>query len=435
MIGIGQEINIYDEDTLSALKMAIENGSIDIDALKRDAEEMKRKSALDKHEHKIWQGSDGNWYTFVPDDTKDKKRRKVKKKERDDLIEYLVNFYSDNDTGEYANPNLTFAEAYVLWQKNSKEYENVQPSTIERRECDYKRFIKDTELDKKPLRLTTERDILMFLQNINLEYRNKIGSKAFNNTKSIISGTFAYAKVYLCIDCMLVKELLATYKAPSNSFKKVNQEHQVFMDDEADMIIKEIREKHWEDQRYLALLFMLTTGIRLGEMVALKTTDFLDGNKLHIQRTLTKGRDKNGKYYRKVEDRTKTDSSNNIIYLSEEALIVYNQMMKIRTDNEISCDYLISENGDFVSDCKLDKTLRKLCEDLGIPVRGCHKLRKTYCSYLLELNVPAKVVQNQMRHSCFQTTESHYYYSTKSENAVRNEINKCNRIDRMALSS
>ena len=79
MIGTGQEINIYDVDTLNALKLAIENGSIDLDALKRDAEEMKRKSALDKHEHKVWQGSDGNWYTFVPDVTKDKNRRKVKK--------------------------------------------------------------------------------------------------------------------------------------------------------------------------------------------------------------------------------------------------------------------------------------------------------------------------------------------------------------------
>ena len=207
------------------------------------------------------------------------------------------------------------------------------------------------------------------------------------------------------------------------------------MDDEVDMMIKEIRDKHWEDQRYLALLFMLTTGIRLGEMVALKTTDFLDNNKLHIQRALTKGRDENKKSYRRVEDRTKTDSSNNIIYLSEEALIVYNQLMKVRLKNEVSCDYLISENGDFVSDCKLDKTLRKLCSDLGIPVRGCHKLRKTYCSYLLELDVPAKVVQNQMRHSCFQTTESHYYFSTKSEKAVISEINKCNRINRLASSS
>lgn len=30
----------------------------------------KRKELLEKHPYSIWEGSDGNWYTYVPDDTK-----------------------------------------------------------------------------------------------------------------------------------------------------------------------------------------------------------------------------------------------------------------------------------------------------------------------------------------------------------------------------
>lgn len=426
---------MYDEEILEALQMGIANGSIDIDALKQDVKMKKRETALARHRHNIWQGSDGNWYTYVPDDTKPKNRRKVKNKNRDSLIEYLVFFYTENETQAYVKPNITFKEVYEKWQDYCREVHNVTDRTIDKRDCDYRRFIQDTELDSLPIGMITERHILRFLDNMIKENMGKIGSRAFNNTKGVIAGVFRHAKIYLRVECILIGELLAAYRAPINAFKKVSKENQVFMDDEVEMMIKEIHAKHWNDSRYLAILFMLTTGVRLGEMVAIKTTDFLAGNKLHIQRTLTKSKGPDGKNHRAIEERTKTDSSNEIIYLSEEAMVVYEQMMKVRLMNGEMCEYLMSENGDYISDCKIDKAIRKLCDDLGIQPRGCHKLRKTYCSYLLEINVPAKVVQNQMRHSCFQTTQNHYYYSTKNENAIKEEINKCNRVTAIALSS
>ena len=103
-----QEINIYDEDTLDALKLALANGTIDIDALKHDAYMKKRENSLSKHKHKIWEGADGNWYTFVPDDTKPKNRRKVKRKDRDSMIEFLVRFYSGEGVPACASSSLAF---------------------------------------------------------------------------------------------------------------------------------------------------------------------------------------------------------------------------------------------------------------------------------------------------------------------------------------
>ncbi len=426
--GMEQEINIYDEETLDALKMALANGKIDIDALKHDAYMKKRENSLSKHQHKIWEGADGNWYTFVPDDTKPKNRRKVKRKDRDSMIEFLVRFYSGEGDKGYVNANITFAEVFLKWQKYSEEMHLVRPSTIDRRECDYQRFIEGELINSMPMCLINEGHILMFLDKLIQEHMGKIGAKAFNNTKSIISGTFQYAKIYLRVDCMLVKELLATYKAPINAFKKVNQHNQVFMDDEVDLMVKKIRKDYWYNPRYVAILFMLTTGLRLGEMVALKTTDFLPGNKLYVHRSLTKEKLPNGKHHRIISETAKTDSSIDTIYLSGEAVAVYEQLMKIRLMSGEASDWLCSENGDYISDCKIDKALRSLCRELNIPVRGCHKLRKTYCSYLLELDVGEKIVQKQMRHACIQTTQNHYYYSTKVENKVREEINKSSRV-------
>ena len=65
----------------------------------------------------------------------------------------------------------------------------------------------------------------------------------------------------LRVECILIGELLAAYRAPINAFKKVSKENQVFMDDEVDMMITEIHAKHRNDPRYLAILFMLTTGL------------------------------------------------------------------------------------------------------------------------------------------------------------------------------
>ena len=46
----------------------------------------KRKEQLLKnHTHKIWQGSDGRWRTFIPDDTKPKNRKLISRETKDSL--------------------------------------------------------------------------------------------------------------------------------------------------------------------------------------------------------------------------------------------------------------------------------------------------------------------------------------------------------------
>jgi len=423
--GMEQEIDLYSEEVSEALKLGIANGKINLDALKHDAEINKQERMLKKHKHEIWKGADGNWYTFVPDDTKPKNRRKVKRRERESLIEYLVQFYSSIDDDKR---NITFEKVYREWQEYSENMQLVRTSTIIRRDNDFTKFFDGKKLSQMPIRSINESHILIFLDQMIQEYKGKIGVKAFGNVKSIIAGVFQYAKIYLRVECMLVKELLATYKAPINSFKKINRENQVFMDDEVDMMVSIIKEKYWTSARHVAFLFMLTTGLRVGEMVALKTTDFIMGNKLHVQRSVTKEKQPDGTTIRVVSETTKTDSSNAIIYLSKEAILIYEQLKKIRLLNGDACEWLMSEDGEFISIKKMDKTLRKLCDELGIPERGCHTLRKTYCSYLLELDVSEKIVQKQMRHASIQTTQNHYYFSTRQEREVRKEIDRSSRI-------
>ncbi len=53
------------------LQFLIKNGKIDISDVQNSMEAMKRKELLEKHPYKIWQGKDGEWYTYLPDDKKE----------------------------------------------------------------------------------------------------------------------------------------------------------------------------------------------------------------------------------------------------------------------------------------------------------------------------------------------------------------------------
>lgn len=199
-------------------------------------------------------------------------------------------------------------------------------------------------------------------------------------------------------------------------------------DDEVETIINRITSLYWDSERHLGLLFMLFTGVRVGELATLKTFDFLLGGKLHIQRTISKAKDESGKSHRIISDFPKTPTSDSIVYLSDDAMTVYQQVMKLRKEKGIISEFLFSEKRTYIADTIFDKTMRKLCTELDIPVRSCHKLRKTYCSELLDLGISEKIVQNQMRHADIATTKGHYYFSTKKEAAIKEALNRNNKL-------
>ena len=89
------------------MRFIIESGKIDINDVQNSMEAMKRKELLEKHPYKIWQGKDGKWYTYLPDDKKGRVLRKKtsQKSIEDDVIAYLKT--------ELENPTIT--EVFNEW--------------------------------------------------------------------------------------------------------------------------------------------------------------------------------------------------------------------------------------------------------------------------------------------------------------------------------
>lgn len=63
------------------LQFIIKSGMLGLHDVQDSVEAMKRDELLKKHPYKIWQGMDGKWYTYLPDDKKGRvKKKKVKRK-------------------------------------------------------------------------------------------------------------------------------------------------------------------------------------------------------------------------------------------------------------------------------------------------------------------------------------------------------------------
>jgi len=411
-----------DAEYIELLNYAERNGIIDISRLKIDVEMSKREEYLKRHTYNIWQGKNGYWYTNLYDENSPSQRKKIKKSTREKLEDAIVEYYREQDRIP------RFGECFNSWQKYSLECGKVSKNTYDRRECDYNRFIKGSKMDRTSIDRITETDIILFLDDVLKRFGGQIARKAFNNMKSLITGTFVYAKVIRRINCIYTRELMGSYSPSPRQFKRPKMYLQVFADDEVEMIINRITSLYWDSERHLGLLFMLFTGVRVGELATLKTFDFLPGGKLHIQRTISKAKDESGKSHRIISDFPKTPTSDSIVYLSDDAMTVYQQVMKLRKEKGITSEFLFSEKGTYIADTIFDKTMRKLCTELDIPVRSCHKLRKTYCSELLDLGISEKIVQNQMRHADIATTKGHYYFSTKKEAAIKEALNRNNKL-------
>ena len=72
------------------LKFAIENGMLDAALVQEKIEMQKREELLAMHNYDIWQGKNGKWYTYIPDDQKGRvlKKRTSRKSIEDLVVEY-----------------------------------------------------------------------------------------------------------------------------------------------------------------------------------------------------------------------------------------------------------------------------------------------------------------------------------------------------------
>lgn len=369
---------------------------IDLPNISAQIEMNERKKYLEMHNHKKWISYDGKWCTYLPDETKTNKRVLCKRSTEEKLNDEIVKYWRQFDE------NPTIREVFDEWRDRKLARNQIKRSSHTLYGTTFNRFY--SKFGLRRIKNVSEQDWEDFLCNCIVEY--KLSAKSFSDLKSITKGFLKRAKKRKLIT-MDVEHFFLELDVSDNDFKVnvINEEDEVFFDDEVEKIMGYIREH--PDLRNLGIALMFVTGIRVGELVALRTEDFQD-TAFQVKRTQSKYRNESGKgFIYEISDFPKTPAGYRTVIVPTEQKWICDKLLESATD------YIFCENGKVITTDNVRKRLYTVCKKVGIPERSPHKIRKTYGSILLDNGLDRKIIEGQMGHTNISCTEKYYHRNRK----------------------
>lgn len=379
------------------LKYAIESGMIDLQHLQAEIDMKERRQYLQQHPYAIWQGkNDSKFYTYLPDNKK--KRILVKRNTEKEVQNIIINYWKEQEL------NPTLQEVFDEWNDRRLELKKIVPSTHERNQQVFRRHYKDVAT--KRIHSVTEDWIMDFLeQQIAI---HKLTAKAFGNLKSITKGFFKRAKRRKLID-LSIEDVLNDMDLSDRDFRKVIKEdyEEVFSEEETDKMMEYLQSNL--DVKNLGILLIFVTGLRVGELVALKHEDF-NGNIIKIRRTEVRYTDGHGKNEYIIKEFPKTEAGVRSAIIPADFTWLADRLKLLNPFGE----YIFTDNGKRLTTNTIRRRLTRTCKKLDIYAKSPHKIRKTYGSILIDNNLDARLITDLMGHTNISTTEQHYHRNRKT---------------------
>ena len=393
------------------LRFAVENGMINVSDVRKQIEMNERNKFIEMHEHKIWQGKNGLWYSYLPDNVKGRKLIKKKTKEliEDEIIKYYKSIKNEP----------TIKQVFDFWLDEKLRFGEIQKQSYDRYRTDFDRYFVNNKYFKhyseRKIKYVTEDDLEEFIK-VSIAKMN-LTQKAYSGLRTIVNGIFKYAKKKHYSE-ISITNFMGDLDLSRRSFKKniKNKENEVYQECEIEKLISYFR-NNAEDIKCQGLLLIFETGVRIGELCGLKPED-INNDYIHIQRTEVKYKDERNKWVMKVRDCPKSEAVDRYIIINENAIETIKNIMCVRENGE----YLFMENGKRINSNGFRRKLEKVCNILNIKYKSNHKIRKTYGTMLIDNGVDESIVAEQMGHVDFSTTKQYYYFSNKSEEKKREQI-------------
>ena len=394
-------MNLTEEDIIS-------------DDIKEAIMASKRKKIEEQHNCRIWQASDGRWKTYYQDSCG--KRKLIAYKHRDDLIDKLAELYYDDTK----NPHIV--EIFEEWLDDKLKKNEISKTSAGRYRQDFDRYFKRYGWDQKRIRSVTMDNLTEHVKDTIVN--EKLTQKTFGNFRIIIRGIFFQARKEKLCD-FNIKTLIDDMFISKKSFtvKKKDATEEILNDYETEKMITYLNEH--KDPLNMAILLVFYTGLRIGELCALKKTDIVDGEYLHIQRTETYVRNQcqiDNKTSTDITDCPKTESGDRYIFLSQEARDVIQWLLDY-TPNDTEW-LIVSGNQKRIVRATLHRRLTKVCNEIEIPHRSMHKIRKTYASRLIDSGVDENLVIRQLGHSNIDVTKNYYYFTHQMKDEQAEQLSR-----------
>lgn len=394
------------------LQVALRSGILDIDEISIRIEKMRREEILSNHPYSIWYSETDNlWKTYLPDSTKKNGRVFRKRKTKEEIEDIIVKFY-DNQQEE-----IYIRDIFKEWSESKLKYGEIQKQSYDRYCTDFQRFFPSNHpICRKKFKNITSLDLTDFIKST--IHDKHLTRKTFSGLRLLIRGIFKYGKSKGYTDLSMA-EFFGDLELPNNIFEKkiIDKQNEIFTEEEIPILTNYL--KHNIDIWNMGLLLQLQTGMRVGELSALKPED------IHLQyirvcRTEVKYKNDEGKWKVAIKEFAKTDAGNRELYFPDSVKWTLAQIQRLNPHGE----YLFMNNGKRIRENTFNKRLSTICDTLKINHRSTHKIRKTYGTTLLDNDVDDSIVSEQMGHSDVATTRKLYYFCNKSEKTKIAQIKK-----------
>lgn len=316
-----------------------------------------------------------------------KTMKEAKQAERNLLLDVEENGFCN------ATERQTFEAVAQLWLESYQT--TVKPTTYQNTksylEILVKDYFKNTLIDD----LT-----VLKLQKITIE----LSKRYLNYTihLSVINRVLKYAVLLDIIKANPLDKVIRPKQQEKRETKKA------FTKDELTEFLT-LAEKYASPVLFVAWRTLAYTGLRRGELLALKWADIdFENRTLRVERTLVRIAGQLS------TQSPKTKKSRRMITLDPHTIEILRswrlKQKKILFKNGAGKSELIFSNssGGYLMESRLRDELRKFLRKHGLPLITVHGLRHTHASILFEAGVEAKQIADRLGHSRIQTTLDMY---------------------------
>lgn len=182
----------------------------------------------------------------------------------------------------------------------------------------------------------------------------------------------------------------------------------------------------------LAVLLTFQTGLRIGEIVALKWEDIdFESKTLRVCRFERVQQDFTDDFetltnceHVIVECNTKGDFGERLVDLTDDAIYILNMLKDYYESEHLESEWLFVNKHGRIHNRAMDLRIRKYCRLTGIKERSLHKVRSTYISMLRASGMSFEKIREEVGHKSVLTTANHYLYDTEEDVENRRILNK-----------
>ena len=401
-------------DVKNDLLLSVHHGTMTMDTAYDIMQDVERKYYLSMHKYAITHSKTGYWMTYLPNDKVEGGRIKKRAKSQEEIEDIVIDYWR-------SHTEVLMCQLIPQWIEYKRELgekrNKFKQQTYDRYMTDYHRFFDDTEMVQKQVSTLTATEVEDFI--IERIETLDLTAKAYSGLRTILKGGLNYYTRHHYLSF-----------SPESFFKRLDlrpyfadpkYKTQVFTTAEIEKI-KEYIDIHQESIVSYGIMFGFYTGMRIGEISALKWEDVFEGA-VYVHRTEERYKDENGEYQFRVRDTPKTTAGVRDVLLTPQAQEIIRRVRVMNPDGE----YVFMHEGNRVKAGTYTNKLVRICIAVGIEPRGMHKARKTYASNLFKNKVDEALIISQMGHVDIETTKNFYRYNinefSESRKVINNAIN------------